>query len=178
MIASLDDAWKWYESSRLLAATMGRLGARHWDGLPWDGDLGRDEKLRELDAADIGRRARSVLEELDDFCVLLLFSVFEATVRGQVLREMDFEVPLLRHPTIKSAAMDARDGVEHGSFARVVEPFKARNAELIEEVNQVRRYRNWVAHGRRSVQPEIVTPASAKDRLQRFVDLLTGTAPS
>ena len=46
------------------------------------------------------------------------------------------------------------------------------DANLIEEVNQVRRYRNWVAHGRRTPQPAAVTPATAYDRLKRFLDHL------
>ncbi|MGH7170701.1 MAG: hypothetical protein ACRELG_10520 [Gemmataceae bacterium] len=48
MIASLDDAWLWYESARRLARTMQRLGENHWNNLPWDGDLGRDNHLNDL----------------------------------------------------------------------------------------------------------------------------------
>jgi hypothetical protein len=65
-----------------------------------------------------------------------------------------------------------KDGIEQGSFFKVLEPYKDLDANLIEEVNQVRRYRNWVAHGRRTEQPSAVSPATAYDRLKRFLDLL------
>ncbi len=44
---------------------------------------------------------------------------------------------------------DAVGQIEHGSFHWVLEVFKPYGAGLVEEVNQVRKYRNWVAHGRR-----------------------------
>jgi hypothetical protein len=37
----------------------------------------------------------------------------------------------------------------------------------------VRRYRNWVAHGRRSTRPEWVGPRMAYERLSRLWDLLS-----
>jgi hypothetical protein len=62
--------------------------------------------------------------------------------------------------------------IEHGSFFKVLEPYKKIDADLIEQVNQVRRYRNWVAHGRRGPQPDAVDPRAAWDRLQRCLDRL------
>jgi len=46
----------------------------------------------------------------------------------------------------------------------------------MEEVNQVRRYRNWVAHGRRDGPPAAVDPRTAYDRLQRFLDRMSAAA--
>src|SRR5208337_5385909 len=46
--------------------------------------LHRDDKL--LESATIRDLAKRVTEDLDDLAVLLLFSVFEATVRGNRLR--------------------------------------------------------------------------------------------
>lgn len=150
MIASLDDAWNWYESARRLARAMGRLGEKHWNNLPWDGDLGRDNHLNNLASAEILNDSESVLGDLDDLCVLLLFSVLEAAIRERVLAEVEAELPPLRHVTIKRAFEEMKEGIEHGSFFKVLEPYKDLDANLIEQVNQVRRYRNWVAHGRRT----------------------------
>ena len=172
MIANLAAAWRWYESARRLARTMERLGERHWDSLPWDGDLGRDNRLKELTAAEILNGSQMVLDDLDDLCVLMLFSVFEATIRERVLAEVDAEIPHLRHATIKHAVGDIREAVEEGSFFKVLEPYKHLDHDLIEQVNQVRRYRNWVAHGRRSKQPFAVNPATAYERLNRFLELI------
>jgi hypothetical protein len=172
VIASLADAWRWYESARQLARTLGRLGEKHWNNLPWDGDLGRDNHVKELTSAEILSGSETVLDDLDDLCVLLLFSVFEAMMRERVLAEVEAELPPLRHVAIKRALDEMKEGIEHGSFFKVLEPYKAVDADLIEQVNQVRRYRNWVAHGRRTEQPSVVDPSTAYDRLKRFLDQL------
>jgi hypothetical protein len=177
VIPSLADAWRWYESARELAVAMRRLGTHHWQALPWDGPLGRDDYWRELDADILTSRTQVVLNALDDLCVLLLFSVFEATVRDRVLAEIQRELPEVRHAVLQRAVAEAREGVEHGSFFRVLAPYKPLDADLIEEVNQVRRYRNWVAHGRRGDKPVGVDPRTALDRLQRFLDRFMSSPP-
>src|SRR5207245_2223004 len=171
--ASLADGWRWYEAARALARAMARLGEKHWNDLPWDGALGRDNFLRHLSSAEILNGSQTVLDDLDDLCVLLLFSVFESKIRERVLAEVEAEFPPLRHVTIKHAFEEMKEGIEQGSFFRVLEPYKEINANLIEEVNQVRRYRNWVAHGRRTEQPAAVNPTTAYERLKRFLDLLS-----
>jgi len=47
----LDDAWTWYVTTRNQLKLFGRLGLKHWDGLPWDGTLGKDDKMRSSTAA-------------------------------------------------------------------------------------------------------------------------------
>jgi hypothetical protein len=170
VIASLDDAWRWYESARRLARIMARLGENHWNDLPPDLGLWRDDHLKALTSAAIVGDSQTVLDDLDDLCVLLLFSVFEATIRERVLAEVEAELPPMRHVAIKRALDEMKDAIEHGSFFKVLEPYKGIDADLIEQVNQVRRYRNWVAHGRRTAQPAVVTPATAYDRLKRFLE--------
>jgi hypothetical protein len=61
MIASLADAWRWYESVRELTLAMRQMGKKHWTTLPWDGDLGRDNCLRYLEAPQIVERSKMVL---------------------------------------------------------------------------------------------------------------------
>ena len=146
------------------------MGEQHWNNLPWDGDLGRDNHLKDLTSAEILDGSQTVLDDLDDLCVLLLFSVFEATIRERVLAEVEAELPPVQHVAIKCAFDDMKEGIEHGSFFKVLEPYKDLDADLIEQVNQVRRYRNWVAHGRRTEQPAVVTPTIAYDRLKRFLE--------
>jgi hypothetical protein len=172
VIATLDDAWDWYQSARQLARIMGRLGEKHWTNLPWNGDLGRDNYLQGVESAEVLKNSRTVLDDLDDLCVLLLFSVFEATIRERVLAEVEAELPPLRHVAIKRALENLKEAIEQGSFFKVLEPYKGSDANLVEEVNQVRRYRNWVAHGRRTEQPAAVDPRAAYERLKRFLDLL------
>lgn len=175
MMTTLDDAWNWYESVKSLTQTMDRLGKKFWETLPWDDDLGRDERLKELEASDIVDMSATVLRDLDDLCVLLLFSVFEAIVRDLVIRDVDAELPAFKHVALKRAIVEMKEDIEQGSFFKVLDPYKEVDANLVEEVNQVRRYRNWVAHGRRSAQPPVVDPRSAYDRLQRFLDNLNSS---
>ena len=53
MIASLEDAWKWYEGVRSLTELIGRLGRKYWESLPWDGPMGRDNRLQHVAATQV-----------------------------------------------------------------------------------------------------------------------------
>ncbi|HKI36991.1 MAG TPA: hypothetical protein VKA46_34380 [Gemmataceae bacterium] len=177
MISSLDDAWKWYTSVKELTLAMFAMGAKHWNSLPWDGDLGRDDRLRDIEAPEILDWAKGVLGDLDDLCVMLLFSVFEATVRERALADVAAELPTLRHPALQHAVRTLNEALEHGSFYKVTEAYKGLDPDLIEQVNQVRKYRNWVAHGRRGEPQNSVDPNTAYTRLQRFLDRLAEVPP-
>jgi hypothetical protein len=169
----LDDAWSWYVTNRDQLQSFGRLGRKHWDHLPWDGSLGKDAKLRGLESGAILAGSAFCLDHLDDFAVLILFSVFESIVRDRVLADVDDEKSRLGHPLIVRIVDDALQEIEHGGFYRVLEVFKGRDERLVEEVNQVRKDRNWVAHGRRTAKPDAVDPETAFRRLKRFLDDLT-----
>ena len=112
---------------------FGRLGRKHWDELPWDGTLGKDDKLKGLEAEAIVTGSAFCLDHLDDFAVLILFSVFESVVRAKVLSEVEDEKSRLRHALIIQIVTDATDEIEHGSFYRVLQVFKGLDANLIEE---------------------------------------------
>jgi hypothetical protein len=170
MIVTLADAWQWYMNAQTLTSALQRLGGIHWDSLPWEGALGRDNRLRDLEKNTVVTGAQIILDDLDDLCVLLLFSVFEALVREQVLKQVKEELPEPQHVHLRHAVESMRESLEFGNFFRVLEPFKALDADLVEHVNQVRQYRNWVAHGRRGPPPVVIDPRMAYERLQRFLD--------
>jgi hypothetical protein len=175
VIRSLEDAWRWYEAVSDLVGMMDRVARRYF--LPELGKqtleetLHRDDKLH--DSATIRDLAKRVTEDLDDLAVLLLFSVFEATVRERTLEEMDRELEKPpRHLVLKKAVGDAKDTIEHGSFGRLTESYKALDPDLRTMVDQVRHYRNWVAHGRRGAVKNNVDPKAARTRLEQFLKLL------
>ena len=173
---TLDDAWGWYHKTRFMLKSFGRLGMSHWDSLPSESSLWKDDRFKELNSATIVEDSKLCLEPLDDFAVLILFSVFESSVRERVLAEVQRERALLSHHILTGIVDDAMQGIENGSFFRVLEVFKARDADMVEEVNQVRRYRNWVAHGRSTARPNnAVDPETAYVRLRRFLDRLSET---
>lgn len=184
-MTTLEDARDWYEATLASLRLVERLAEDHWDRLPWDGPLGRDYVLRQLTAADALTPARVGQQPLDDLAVLVLFSVFESVVREAVGEQVAAEAGGLRHPALAHAAEQALTAIDEGSFFRVLEPYKGRDPGLIEEVNQVRRYRNWVAHGRRGDPPGNppipIDPATAYRRLARCLRLIfdpvTGGGP-
>ncbi|HEV3436070.1 MAG TPA: hypothetical protein VG122_01850 [Gemmata sp.] len=102
--------------------------------------------------------------------------MFESLVRDRVLTILDAALPPTVDPVLLRALESARDGIVEGSFFRVLEAHKrsgdSPHNDLIEQVNQVRKYRNWVAHGRRGKQPDVVAPRAAYERLRAFLTLL------
>jgi hypothetical protein len=170
---SLDEAWRWYRETRTQLSLFGRLGRSYWGELPWGGGLGRDSKFVDLEGKQVAVSSEFCLEHLDDLAVLVLFSVFEGTVRERVLTGIKLERANIKDRHLLSILDSALDGIENGSFYNnVLRVFKVQDANLVEEVNQVRQYRNWVAHGRRSRLRADVSPKAAYERLKRFLALL------
>lgn len=173
-MTGLADAWKWYQDAKQHLQVMRRLAGNHWDELP------RDKLLVTRRQSQVVEDSSAVLTSLDDLAVVLMFSVFEAEVRERVADGVKTEREGLRNPVLRKAADDAVAGIEVGNFARVLEPFKSvETVDLIEQVNQVRKYRNWVAHGKRDGwRSEAVGPQEAFDRLGRFLAVLDTPDPN
>jgi hypothetical protein len=169
---SLAEAWKWYQDTKKYLGVIKRLGERYWNHLDWEGPLGKDDKLKEIDAREIVDGTTNSLAHLDDLAVLVLFSVFESLVRERILLDIQNQRGAIDNAHLLHIIDDALDGIEKGSFSRILELFKGLNPNLVEDVNQVLRYRNWVAHGKRTAQPAYVAPDVAHDRLRRFLESL------
>src|SRR5262249_4404984 len=110
-----------------------------------------------------------VLDDLDDLAVLVMFSVFEATVRARAKADVDRETAQMRHPAVLRAVSDLKEAIENGSFGKVIEAYKKMDVDLTAQVNQARKFRNWVAHGRRDEPENRVQPDSAIDRFRRYL---------
>ena len=156
---------------------MRRLGRKHWVGLPWKThSIGQDEEFKTLEAPDIEQETAASLEPIDDLAIVVLFSVFESLVRSHVVQIIGPEASELVDPILKHAAEDAIQGVQEGSFyGRVLEPLRKQgrvSADLVTKVNQVRDYRNWVAHGRRDRPKNNIAPSKAYERLKDFLNAL------
>lgn len=167
---TLDEAWNWYVRTRKQLALLGRIGRKYWEGLPWQGELGRDAKLKHVRADDLVADTDFSLDHLDDFAILILFSAFESILRDRARIDVQNERDRLVHPLVTRILDDAARDLDQSSIFRVLDVFKGQDANLVEEVNQVRRYRNWVAHGRRGNAPSGIDPEAAYDRLKRFLD--------
>src|SRR5947207_12023102 len=111
---TLQSAWKWYSESKSQIRLMERLATHHWAGLPWDGPLGKDEHFRRLEAVEIQSQTQFTLEHLDDIAIVVLFSVFEAIVRDCIRVEVEAEIPMIHHPSLKFAAQETVEWIDEG----------------------------------------------------------------
>jgi len=169
---TLEEEWSWYDSTRVSLKLIHRLGSRYWTELPWSGALGRDERFKSLEGSVVVEKSDNALQYLDDLAVLVIFSVFESIIRERILTQLSDERLEIHKPQIRAIVKRARESVEKGGFSQILDVYKFTNVSLIEEVSQVKRYRDWVAHGRRTSQPAFVDPIAAFDRLNRFLEVL------
>lgn len=174
---TLDDAWKWYNATKSSLALMRRLGEKYWDDPSLQtASIWQDDDFRTLEAANIVTGTTISLKPIDDLAVVVLFSMFESRVRDFLLELIEPEANRITDPILKAAAEDAIQGVREGSFyRRVLDPLKKQSpdlADLITQVDQVRDYRNWVAHGQREAPTNNITPLVAYQRLGDFLAVL------
>ncbi|MBM4037007.1 MAG: hypothetical protein FJ290_00715 [Planctomycetes bacterium] len=116
---------------------------------------------------------KSAQVELDALTVLGLYAAFEARVRehltqqGELLRtagtpDREFGLALAEH--------FERYCDEEQRMDRFVELFAhAVGDTLVAQVGQIRKYRHWVAHGRRGKTPPATRPAFTYDTLTAFL---------
>jgi len=180
---TLADAWQWYQSTKQNLRLMRRLGEKHWDDPSIRAaSIWEDNYFRDLVAADIVDRTRVGLEPIEDLAVLVLFSMFESQVRDYLAELIQPQADRITDPILKEAAESAIQGIKEGSFkSRVLDPLNKQghiDPNLVTQINQVREYRNWVAHGRRETAINHVTPEMAYQRLEEFLALLGIAAES
>lgn len=166
-MTTLDDAWAWYTVTHQHLKLFRRLARPdYWAGLPID----RDDAFKFLDPSQVQDQIDTRLPYLDDLAIVVLFSVFEAIVRDQALELVRCQRVPGEHPVIGNALDDVENSLREGSFFRVLEAYKGPiDKNLVEHVNQVRKYRNWVAHGRRARPEANVDPRQAYTRLRDFL---------
>jgi hypothetical protein len=174
---TLADAWNWYQAAKRNLGRMRRLGSNHWGHASLAAvSIWQDDEFRMLEASDIVEETTASLKPIDDLAVVVLFSVFESRVRDYMVEQIEPDAAGLADPILKEAADDAIQGVKEGSFfRRVLEPLKKQHhvsPDLVTQVDQVRDYRNWVAHGRRNAPTNNVTPEMAYQRLNEFLTVL------
>lgn len=178
-MTTLEEAWGWYQSTKNGLNLMARFARKHWGYWSPDTPIARDDHFLDRDRVRLHDELRSAADHVEDFAVFVLFSVFEAEVRDRVLNDTAAERAAVTHTALGYWMRQAETAIEEGSFFRVLDGFKSPELNsLIEQVNQVRKYRNWVAHGRRDEPQQAVTPPVAYARLRAFLDALTSTPPA
>lgn len=178
-LAALDQGWKWYNATRQSLRRVDRLAENFWDKLPWYGDvqMGRDNLLGLLESKTVHEDAVRALDRLDELAVIEVFSIFEGAVRTLVAEQVRAASAGLTHPMLIAAGKGAIDAAERRSFADILNSYsQGGHADLAEQVRQVRRYRNWVSHGRRGKQLTAIEPKTAYQRLRAFLELILRSA--
>lgn len=129
-----------------------------------------------LAADEIAADTAASVKAIDDLAVVVMFSVFESQVREYLNSIVEPQAAEITDPILRQAADEAVQGITEGRFyRRVLGPLKEQRrvpTGLAERVDQVRKYRNWVAHGRRNTADNNVTPKAAYDRLCEFLKAL------
>ena len=166
MIRTLDEAWEWSQSVDRLVRNMQRMAAKYWDRDELATLLERDGVFRDRTAASIEDDAKRVLDDLLDLSVLILFSVFEAEVRDLAGVDADRLIREVQHPAMLSGARDLRESIKRGSFGKVTSAYRPMDVNLTAQIDQIRDYRNWVAHGRRDFIDNLTYPERAIMRMR------------
>jgi hypothetical protein len=175
------EAWAWYEATRNNLRRMKRLGEKHWNDKSLENaSIWLDEQFKAIEADDVTQETTDALKPLEDLAILVLFSVFEAAVRDYIEAIVQPEANKLNDPILQDAAADAIEGVREGSFSRrILKPLQDQSRitpELSDKVNQVRDYRNWIAHGKRTTSRKrkvnALSPLETFKRLKEFLDQL------
>ncbi len=114
-------------------------------------------------------------DQLDDQVVLALYAAFESELRDHLVAQS-------KHLTANATKPDAAfakalgelyeewcdDGVKMDKVASLFSNALA-GTNLVAQAGQVRRYRNWVGHGKRGAKPPQTTPAFAYQVLAAFL---------
>jgi hypothetical protein len=135
--------------------------------------MDRDNLLGKLEQQEVLQDATLAMSRLDDLAIIELFSVFEGVVRIVVAEQVRDHAVTITHPVLVAAAKAAIEATERRSFAEILNSYFAGGyADLAEQIRQIRRYRNWLAHGQRGTVPRKIEPKTAYQRLRQFLELL------
>src|SRR5207249_4498328 len=125
---TLDEAWDWYVKTKKQLKLFGRIGRKHWENLPRDGELGKDDELKALVASGIVADTNFCLDHLKDFAVLILFSAFESILRDRAQLDVKSERDRLNHPLVTRILDEAIEDIGQSSIFRVLDVFKGQDA--------------------------------------------------
>jgi hypothetical protein len=148
---------------------------RHWANLPHELPLFKDKHFVELDAAVFQREADLGLSAIDDLAVMVMFSALEAEFREHVSLQLLHDAETLTHPFSLKVMNDALREIEKESIERTLSGFaltKMNDGKMILRVQDIRDFRNWVAHGKKGPSPKVIEPNQAYQSLKRLLDFV------
>jgi hypothetical protein len=143
-------------------------------GPAWQERPFRNTTFHRQEAGHVTERLNAANTELDKLTLFSLYAAFEARLRDHV----SGHVGLLRaagtpDPQFGEALADEFGAFVGGPrFGKLIELFDhAVGEELIAKAGAIRKFRHWMAHGRRGPAPPSVPPRAAYNTLTEFLTL-------
>lgn len=127
-----------------------------------------------LPREELDRTIDLLQEYLNDQAVLSLYAAFESEIRGHLIAQ---SVHLTKHARSRDIHFAQALAEEYSSWCdegirmdRVAAFFKKSAGQtLLDQIGQVRKYRHWLAHGKRRQRPSNTTPVFAYEALNEFL---------
>jgi len=172
---TLVEAYHWYQSTRKTFQRVQRLARRYWDQLPVDLPVCRDPQFVDLQGITMEEDAKYGADQLEDWGIFLLFACFEREFREHVALQVIQDTDSIKHPVNLKAVNESLRQVEKESLDRVLTSYAVssiNDSNLVLRVQQIREFRNWVAHGRKGSSPCFVEPITAFEVLKELLDVI------
>lgn len=172
---TLQDVWDWYQSIKDIFHISAQFVTSHITQphqIPSKGPL-QGKSIREV--RQIITDSQS---ELSDFIIVALWSQFESALLDHIDRHRNLIVQSELDP-FKRRVLDFRllkSG--YWTFDDTLNLYKSFiNPSTVGSIKEIYDYRNWIAHGKKKVQPKIWTPDAAFKLLDNFLNLATTSYP-
>lgn len=109
--------------------------------------------------------------ELNDLTILSLVAAFEQLVLEVTNKIIECNVNNTKNTLFYQMSKYAFKNAERWHFGDILNLFKSViDSQIIGDVKQVYKYRNWVAHGKKNRKPLALEPYIAHERLSQFLN--------
>lgn len=176
MNAVLDSIWQAHLHASGALKVVRRVAAASLESVMIPGLRGRllaGSGFEGLSREAVDARLDEIQEHLDDQTVLMLYAAFESEIRDHLIAQSRH---LRSHATRPDGAFAAaladhyEAWCEEWRMDKVAGLYAGAVGEvLVGQVGQVRKYRHWVAHGKRWQKPSLTTPTFAYQTLNSFL---------
>lgn len=168
MTTELDKVMAWYEVSLECQTIMHKLINKRPEIIPLESTLATKELKETLDLLT------KSIEELNDLAIVSLVSIFEQTLLTHIRTFIQKQMRPTNQMTNKLTDYVVQQ-TERGKFTEIMDLFKSVvDPQVIGMVKQVYTYRNWVAHGKKTMKtPPKIDPILAYERLSEFLVQIT-----
>lgn len=163
-MSQLDETIAWYRTVKANQLLVSKVLKDHIEVVP------ETSPFFGLSESEATRMLEESAAEVEDLTVVALVSFFEQLVIDS-LRELVERIETEQtSPTMGALAGYAFRDVERWRFDDILKLFEAALQHgLLDQVRNIYRYRNWVAHGKRKQKPVITDPVTAYEALSRFL---------